>query len=628
MNDYILIFLFFILFRVFLANDMKIKKENMKKDSHSPFLDLNSKLQKRLDKLEEINYDICQCAQGFATLNSNILSFLDQLQQIVQDENNLLIQGKYINGKKDNRSELSFNYAQVFKTKDDFVMSFTQLSQNLADFISLFACKSLCDEFTTSRVQEIRKRFFKITEITKDINQIKFDSQNQIIPNNLSSSFVIKFHKIKTKPEVTSFIQKINDGSNYNTENLESLNKFYVSLEPIKDRLLEKLSSLKATLDDSQVYQKHPSPEMLSSYPEFNKYIKMHSKLKSAFDALFDKLRPYYVKIQRKQQQIDQLVNDLLSLSSKMDKTLKNLGDETNRYTNIECLFRKISVIDNSHESYQFFEPELYTSFILNFIDEEKSFLKKVDGYIKYSKSQTNETSLSSVSSASVVVNDNVDNRLSIVHQPQLLELFTNFDNLIVKCINRFEEKNIFNQLEDKLKKKKKLENDFPTKYPREDSSPKPSLLKERKIYDDKTKSINCAFEIINADIDNAISNLSKIETASSSFSGIHNFLKAEGTHFENLFLLPASCEWANQVADEFKLLIQNKKEEIEKVKMQIEVEKKKKDLAVVCCHQKTVCLASCGHTFCDSCLFHDANSHCPRCQKEFTQNDVIRIKW
>lgn len=604
----------------------------MKKDSHSVFFDINTKLQKRLDELEEINYDVCQCTQGFATLNSSIISFFDQLKQIVKDENNLYIKTNYANNMAD-KNDIPIKITQLFKTKDDFINNYILLSKNLADFISLFACKALCDEYTTSKVKEIRSRFSKITEMKKDINyRFKFNHQNQMIPKNSSNPILIKFNKVKTKLDPSNFIEKISDGSIYNTENLESLNKFYSSLESIKDQLLDKYSSLIATQDDSRIYQKYPSPEMLGNYPEFNKYIKIHSKLKNAFDTLLSKIAQYYVKIHRKQQQINSIVTDLLSLSSKMDKTRKCLEDETKRYANIECLYQKINVIDKSYEYYEFFNPEKYTNLILNFVDEEKNFFKKVDNRIKYSKSQSNESN----STSSVAANDDVESRLSVAHQQQVLDLLTSFYDSIIENINRLtfddkSKKNIFDQLEGKLTKKNKLETDFQTRYPRKDSTPKQSLVMKRKRYSDAIKSENCAFDCIGADIHKAISNLSNIEEASTSFAGIHNFLKAE-SYFNDFFLGPASYKWSIQIADEFKNVIKNKKDEIEKTKLKVEEEKKLKDCAS-CCHPKTICLASCGHTFCDNCLNLEkvsSSSHgiCPKCSKEFTLNDIIHIKW
>lgn len=602
----------------------------MRKESHSAFFDINSKLQKRLDQLEDTNYDICQRSQGFATLNSTILSFLSQLQRIANDEKILFIQTNYINKNNDIENNSMLKYGKIFKTKKDFIFNYSQLSQNLSEFISSFACKSLCDEYTTSKVQEIRKKFFTISEEMKDMNyRVKFNYYIQAIPNHLPNSIFVEFHKLKTQLEASHFVQKINESSIYNNENLESLNKFYISLEPIRDRLLENFSSLKSTQDGSKIYQKNPSPQILRTYSDFNKYKKINSNLKKAFDTLFTKLRPYYVKIQRKQQQINILVSDLANISSDMYKTLKCLEDETNRYTHIECIYRKISVIDNSHISYEnFFEPKSYTKYILKFIDEEKVFFKEVDTRIKYSKNQTNQPSVS----ASVVVTDNAENSLSIVHQQELLDVFTGFHNSIIKMIKRFDDKKIFDELEERLKKKKKLEADFPTKYPRANSAPKTKLLIERKNFEDTRTSVNCGFECINTDIVRTISELPRIEAATSAFTAISNLFKAEETNFENVFIAPASCEWANQVAEEFKLIIQNKKNEIEKVKKQYEIEKKKKEYAN-CRHPKTICLASCGHTFCDRCLnleLLNENSHyfCPKCQKEFSQNDIIPIKW
>ena len=573
---------------------------------HSPSAtnDIEKKLCRRIEKLGEINNLICTYNQGLSSLNNMIILFANVLRE------------KEVKAKKIAKIDDSKNNNEN--------LDFESLVLSISDLISKICSKTLADDLSSKNMKTLKKILFNFPG--NNSPNFKFLTMKNKLPN----SIFLKFHKTKIRTNASNYLQINNQKKTDVIHNLEPLNKFLLSLDSIKQNLISRLSTLQALYNDSYIFSKFPTPEIISKCPKFIQYLEIRSKIKNGIGTILNILQTFHTKIQRKQQQINIIVTDLGKLSTDMRVTLKSLEDEINFSTKIEILYRKIYAIYKAQSYYEFYDPSNTKEDISKWISLEDQFLNTVNtlnfdfndiSFIEKINSQLHSFSLSTL---------------------------TTYEEI------KKEEKYIKN----KIISKSNLEANFWTKYPKNQSNPSHILIRERTHFNESTKSVNCAFECINTDIERTLNNLSQIESASNAFSSIFNLFKQQYSPNENnqensitkslrgkttqtnanvkkykiddIFYLIASYNWELQLYENLQNEIENKKREIEKLKNSISFEKQKQ-IHHICNHEKSYYITTCSHTFCENCLKNTIENEsyiCPNCQTNFNKNDIIQINW
>lgn len=579
----------------------------MEKSEPQPIENVHSELENQFNELNEINDNICSKAHHFSILNSKLQGFLTELETLdglIKEEQEIFL------GKRKRK-----NTRKMFRSKSNLISKFKQLSKSTANFISTFSSKYLADDFTTENFQKIRERFFSLSEHIRNKNQINQNRNYLLINQKMPKSILYQIHIAKSAFDNTKIIMKNPDETFTDDEDIyPPLNKFYASLQATYERLIEKVASQNATNDDSRVYQRHPNPKMLAENQNFQRYVTIYQKLKKAIAQIISELQPYYTKIHRKQQQITAIIANITAMLSTMDQTLKRFENERDRFTDAITVYQKINLIDSAIDSYEFFNPCLCTDDVCKFLNDENMFFKDADGLVRFTKIKS-----------SIIVSDvNDEKTLTLTQLDDLLMVFNNYNKYIFDCIRNFQYKRDAFQLQERLARKEKLITNFSIKYKRDDKPPSRELIAGRRAYKHAVQSKEkCGFECINTDIFQSINSLSKIEEATSQFSSIFNLFKENHNAFEDDFLSRANEQWENELTDEFNNMIRQKKMTLDELTSNLQKETEIKE----CVHQKTICIATCGHTFCDECL--DVSLlKCPKCNESFTENDIIHINW
>lgn len=485
---------------------------------------------------------------------------------------------------------LKINEISNISTSDSF-NDFSVVTLSFRNNFSKQRDINVNDNFTTKKVMQLYNIFESSLDLTKRFLHIKHIKTRDISLDN-------KIDKMKKRDPL--FMTKlITISPGFLNKNVTNQSKF----DELKVVLL-RLNELEKKLQDyynihiaqSDVTKKHlecPEPSILSRYPQFQQYVDIHKKM------------------------IQEMVIINEGYSKQItDDVIPNI-DNLNRVfmTSIDNFSTLNSNIQSVRQSYDTLIDLNYTQILLKAVNIMKNKLaaRYIDEYNEtiYQIRQF-ETKFSES-----IIDENTTRPLIDKYNEYKLKL---------EKLN----KEISKYLEEYVEEKQ------PTKYDNSEGQVHKNIMNAyNEQINDSFKCFPNLFLTFCSNLDNLKTHLSesKLILEHQSFIIKRTVYDPEALYLDHL--IKELSEEVNNKVEKVSSVCKEK----ETIEEDYNIQRKMYDELVAlaskenvcpdCFKDRNVCLATCGHTFCEKCFEKLENvSNCPVCGVSFSKNDVISIKW
>jgi hypothetical protein len=422
------------------------------------------------------------------------------------------------------------------------------------------------DELTQSNYATLQRLFLPIV----------MRAYNPPTPLCLPPKALTKLRTIGRKLDISRCL-KI---SSSETDAVQSLTKFLSKLIRFHTDLQAQHDRMVAAQGQISVLRSFPPPEVLEKFSVFQRHCEIAKKLQTTISERVPRLWQHFDRLFTTRNEIDGTIQELLELHSEMHKYVKKLDDISKDFVGQSCQLRRFQVIARAKRDYEYFD-----------------YSQKADRIQHWSGLEARTP------------------------PGVLLSATRQLRNQLMEDIDF---------MTTKVAQKSKTVAVFPTKHPKVNSAPRPDLVRGRANSVETTKSVNCAFECINTDIDRAIEGMACLRDPIVALASLFHFFTWKKDLVAPI-VAHSNLMWSCDVFNGLLRLVASRRAKI------ADIEKRKAKAAAqrapkpVCNEPKAYTIAACGHTFCEKCLRECMGPNafkCLVCQGKFGVQDIILIKW
>lgn len=481
----------------------------------------------------------------------------------------------------------------TFKGKQGLIEEFESISNYCREIIQNTSISKVDDPYALKNLMKISKLF----EETVDISKIFFILKN--LHQQTITTPAIQY--ITECSDPLEFTQLIKITPNFLKSNPTSFNKecalqeVHTKLVDLVEKLSEAHDALVAKNDEIKMFLQYPSVEILQKSVQFQRYISFHRKSRESFT----KTSSSYAK-QANQILImlGQIKNNLHGTSQYFTKSINEIKAESaaiqEKYVNSTIKLAEL-------RSIKFIKDKYSTNAITKYINSNKMYTdaenKLIEGVCDTDKLRAFHDYL--VQSKDEAASNNKEFR----------DLLNKLDSGALVTAN--------SETEDSRKLRQAID-----------------------ILFDQVSDGFSAF-------------ISTFEIASQMSGDVEECVRAMSTigkMYEDVDVIESqvackpSNNWYEQLTRRTSQNIDKKKTDLEQIQKEtkdlksatsklkssvVGLKTDKEHKCEQCRINRTLCLATCGHTFCENCLKREkCHGKCPICMKLFREADVIKIMW